>query len=224
MAMGTIRKWRPIWMAPCAALLFGCSHVGPPAPSTSPQITDISCPIDQGLTTTNLLYRVFPIQIGSQSGTCFTLEIDNRQYIVTARHLLKEGIPRQLNIQTDGVITVPVQVVGIGRGKGDVVVFAAKQQISVTLPVDVGTRGLTLGQSVRFLGFLPTVRKVRPDPLPGNRHLSAPLVMSGVLSGFRSTNDEEIGPSLWIDGQNNRGFSGGPVVFQPLKAPTLGKV
>ena len=33
--------------------------------------------------------------------------------------------------------------------------------------------------------------------------------------------DVGIGASIWIDGHNNRGFSGGPVVFQPMTAHSL---
>ena len=100
------------------------------------------------------------------------------------------------------------------KGNHDVVVFTANQQVSVAFPVDVGMAGLMLGQSVRFLGFFPGVRT---SPFP-DKQRGVPLVMGGIVSGFHFTDDDGSGPSLWIDGHNNKGFSGGPVVFQPARA------
>ena len=43
--------------------------------------------------------------------------------------------------------------------------------------------------------------------------------MSGIVSGFQFGGAGGAS-SIWVDGHNNRGFSGGPVVFQPVQAPT----
>ena len=40
--------------------------------------------------TTNILHRTFQFSFGkSRRGTCFTVDYDNRQYIVTARHIVE---------------------------------------------------------------------------------------------------------------------------------------
>ena len=36
----------------------------------------------------NVLTRVFNLRMGSQTATGFTIEVDNRQYLVTARHVI----------------------------------------------------------------------------------------------------------------------------------------
>ena len=36
----------------------------------------------------NALQRTFRLNYRSESGTCFTLDVDARQYVVTARHLV----------------------------------------------------------------------------------------------------------------------------------------
>ena len=36
----------------------------------------VSCPIDRGPVTTNILLRVFPVRIGAKSGTAFTVEME----------------------------------------------------------------------------------------------------------------------------------------------------
>ena len=175
----------------------------------------VSCPIDRGPVTTNILLRVFPVRIGAKRGTAFTVEIENRQYIVTAKHVLEGELPATVEVELDDWTRIPVTLVGRGRRQQDVLVLATDRQLSAAFPVDVGMAGLILGQSVRFLGYF---RRVRTSPLPGYKKRGAPLVMSGIVSGFNFDETGADGPSLWIDGHNNKGFSGGPVVFQPAQA------
>ena len=40
------------------------------------------------LPTSNIGQRTFQFAFGESQGTCFTVDHDNRQYIVTARHLV----------------------------------------------------------------------------------------------------------------------------------------
>ena len=142
--------------------------------------TEISCPISRGPVTLDVLLRVFPIRIGTTSGTAFTLGIENRQYIVTAKHVLEGELPAMVEIELDHWTNVSVTLVGQGRGQDDVLVLATDGQLSVTFPVNLGTRNLILGQSVRFLGYFP---RVRTSPLPGYKKRGTPLVMSGIVSG-----------------------------------------
>ncbi|MYA09785.1 MAG: trypsin-like peptidase domain-containing protein [Holophagales bacterium] len=187
------------------ALLSGCA-------TAVAQQSDVACPSNRQLTV-NVLYRVFPIRIGTDVGSAFTLEIGDEQYIVTAGHLLKGPAPTEVEVKIarEEWVRIPVRLVGRGEGQ-DVLVLATTVDLSPRYPVEVGTEGLVLGQPVRFLGFLPDVETA---PIPGYER-GAPLVAGGVFSGFGKNSG-----SLWIDGHNNKGFSGGPVVYHPLKAPTL---
>ena len=202
-------------LVPTMALLLAPYVAAEEAHDEAGKGAQVACPLDRGLVTTNVLLRVFPLRIGSQVGTGFTMEIDNRQYLVTAKHFLEEELPSSIDVQFDEWITVPVELVGMGRGKQDVMVFAADRKLSEVFPVDQGIEGLTIGQSVRFLGYFP---RVQTSPLPGYKNRGAPLVMSGVVSGFQFNDDVGAGSSIWVDGHNNKGFSGGPVVFQPTQA------
>ena len=192
------------------AAAAGCAHTQPAAAA------EVACPIDRGPVTTNLLLRVLPLRIGRQSGTGFTIEVDQRQYLVTAKHILVGGLPPAIDIQLDEWSNVPVKLVGAGKDDQDVLVLAANRQLSRVLPVDEGSGGMMLGQPVRFLGYF---RSVQTSPLPGYKHRGAPLVMSGIVSGFQFAGAGGSS-SIWVDGHNNRGFSGGPVVYQPAQAPT----
>ena len=207
---------RPVRGLVVLALLVAGGTLGrAAADDTRAGQTEISCPISRGPVTSNVLLRVFPIRIGTTSGTAFTLEIENRQYIVTAKHVLEGELPATVEIELDHWTNVPVTLVGQGRGQDDVLVLATDRQLSATFPVDLGTKGLILGQSVRFLGYFS---RVRTSPLPGYKKRGAPLVMSGIVSGFNFREGGGEGASLWIDGHNNKGFSGGPVVYQPAQA------
>lgn len=48
--------------------------------------------------TTNVLQRTFRIKYGENTGTCFTIDVDDRQYIATARHVV-DGIQRKDTIE-----------------------------------------------------------------------------------------------------------------------------
>lgn len=181
-------------------------------------LREVPCPIDRGPVTANVLLRVFPVRIGDRVGTGFTIDIDRRQYLVTAKHLLEGELPSFVEVRIDEWISIPATLVGMGKEKEDVMVLATDRRLSEDFPVVQGIAGMALGQSVRFLGYFPGVHT---SPLPGYKTRSSPLVMGGVVSGLHFDHDVGVGASIWIDGHNNRGFSGGPVVFQPMTANTL---
>ena len=53
--------------------------------------------------TTNILQRTFRMRHGDNVGTCFTVDVHNRRYLVTARHLVEKIRPRgTVDIQHSG--------------------------------------------------------------------------------------------------------------------------
>ena len=46
--------------------------------------------------------RTFQLWVGSASATCFAGDIDGRQYVVTARHVVEHVDPRDLRITRNG--------------------------------------------------------------------------------------------------------------------------
>ena len=93
---------------------------------------------------------------------------------------------------------------GRRRGAG---LFAATL---ADVPVEPDDRDLVYGQQVYFLGF-PFGWHSGGEHL--NNGLPLPFVKSGIVSAF--TVD---GPfhQIFIDAHVNRGFSGGPLVYQPV--------
>ena len=159
----------------------------------------------------NILTRVLPIKVGARTGTAFTIEVDGKQYLITAKHITGNQEIETVEIWRNRWITAKVKTVGIGKGKEDIVVLAANTKLTENLDIEVGSGPITLGQDVRFLGF-PLGIKVEYMTQTGG--IILPLVKGGILSAIKS---EEGTSWLLVDGHNNEGFSGGPVIFKPLK-------
>ena len=163
---------------------------------------------DNEIVNANLLTRVLHLKVGDKTGTAFTIEVDGKQYLITAKHLTGERGIAEIEIWRQGWRRIRVDVVGIGKGEEDIIVLATNRMLTQTLPVEVGSGGITVGQNVRFLGF-PLGIALNYMVERGGMRL--PLVKGGILSGIKF----EKGMSwLLVDGHNNRGFSGGPVVFR----------
>lgn len=163
--------------------------------------------------TANILKRTFQLSFGKGQGTCFTIDYDNRQYIVTARHLVEPIIDSAtIRIKHETVWKdCPVNLVGHGEREVDISVLAAGVQISPKHPLPPTAAGLTLGQDVYFLGF-PYGLTSEVGEL--NQNFPFPFVKKATLSTF----DTKTNP-FFLDGHNNPGFSGGPVVFSEAGKP-----
>ena len=161
------------------------------------------------LMTTNILQRTFRIQYGGSTGTCFTVDVEGRQYLITARHVVSSVAgPDSVQIQHENTWkSLAVELVGHGQGEIDVTVLAPSVQLSPTHPLATGTAGIVLSQDVYFLGFPYGLAN---DGGNLNRDFPLPLVKKGILSAFQRGEVK----TLLLDGHNNPGFSGGPVVCQ----------
>lgn len=163
--------------------------------------------------TANILQRTFQFSFGEVQGTCFTIDYDNRQYIVTARHLV-ETITDYATIRVKHEKIwkdCPVNLVGHGEGKVDISVLAPRVQISPKHPLPPTSAGLVMGQDVYFLGF-PYGLTSELGEL--NQNYPFPFVKKAIWSAADS--DTNL---LFLDGHNNPGFSGGPVVFSEVGKP-----
>lgn len=166
--------------------------------------------------TANVLQRTFQISFGESRGTCFTVDDNNRQYIVTARHLVG-AIEKSatIRIKRENVWKdYPVNLVGHCTGKIDISVLAAERQLSPEYHLTANTHGLELAQDVYFLGFpydwASEVGEINRD---------FPFIKKALLSAVKSSDPNSKDDILYLDGHNNPGFSGGPVVFSRRQQP-----
>ena len=163
--------------------------------------------------------RVFSIKSGNTTGTAFFIEVDNRQYLITARHVvstLKDGGIVQL-LKPDTLTWTDYKIQYILRCEpADIVVLvpvAALVPDLKKLPVLLGPEGLVLGGEVYFLGF-PFGFDVQAAVEKTGKYL-VPFVKHAVVSAIVGEAGAEV---LYLDGYNNPGFSGGPVIMFDQRA------
>lgn len=163
--------------------------------------------------TANILYRVFHVRTPSgKGGTAFAVEIDGREYLVTARHIAVELAAGGMEVSRSGQwVNCDCDVVGHGQGHVDVSVLASStcllhRENPSSPPTTMA--GIYLGQEVMFVGFPAGYDPVSSYQLHNGYPL--PLVKYARLSSLPPE-----GHPMWVDGDVNPGFSGSPVCFLP---------
>ena len=172
---------------------------------------------------TNVIARTFHMKYVAQNGTCstgtcFTIDIDKRQYIVTAKHIISgiNGNDSILILHQGKWKELKISIIWLPDSEEDIMILAPEIQISYPLPLIPSMGGINLGQDVYFCGF-PFGLNTEVGIL--NRNFPIPFVKKGILS---ASEDREDGSTIiYIDGHNNPGFSGGPVIFTDMKTNEL---
>lgn len=162
--------------------------------------------------TANFIHRIFRIKCGDSVGTGFVVDVDGKQYLVTAKHVI-QAFDTTVGLEVfsnDVWVPVPANLVAHGEGGVDISVLAPSSAMTPpNLPVIVGSDGVVYGQDVYFLGF---PYGVLSNVVFGSSGHPLPLVKKALLSSF-------AGDAFLLDGHNNPGFSGGPVIFGRGGAP-----
>ena len=157
--------------------------------------------------TKHVIQRVFQIRCGEKRGSCFTIDVDEKQYICTAKHVLDGFGSGKVELFHDGKWKyLDVECVGYGSNDTDICVLSSQMQLSLPSPLEPTADGIVLSQEVFFLGFPYGIATEMGDL---NRQFPVPFVKKAILSA-RPQGDQRV---LLLDGHNNPGFSGGPVVF-----------
>lgn len=162
--------------------------------------------------TNEVVYRTVRIQHNTGAGTAFTMEKDDIQYIITAKHLF-DGITNGNNV-TLQVLTgnqyQPITATILFHEDKNVDCAVLKtnpyREITKKFSNENSLEGIALSQDVYFLGFpynYDTLLKSLPDS-----DRPVPFVKKACLSGI-----SEKDGLLFLDGINNPGFSGGPVCY-----------
>ncbi len=158
--------------------------------------------------TSNLIHRTFQIRVNDATATCFTIDRDGRQYLITAQHVVRDVADQshpQVELFHDGQWKpIILTLVGHCTKPVDISVYAPPQQLSPPLRLPPQDK-TTFGQPVYFLGF-PYGLRTNLGEL--NRNFPAPFIKQAIVSSM----DNECGTCFYLDGHNNPGFSGGPVI------------
>ena len=165
--------------------------------------------------------RVYCAHFGEDFGTFFTMEMDGKQYLITAKHLAEK-----LNFGTVGVAEMTflpvlynkkpaslfVSLVGHGKKDVDISVLASTSLFGTAMPsIKPISPNIEYGEDVFFFGF-PYPEEADPKVVM-DASLPTPFVKKGVISYISNKGH------ILIDGQNNPGFSGGPVVMRDFEGP-----
>ena len=157
--------------------------------------------------TFSVIHRVFALKFQGNQGTGFTIDVDGKQYLITAKHIVKNIAGDDVSIEiyhANKWKLVKVRLVGHCDQDVDISVLATNIQLSPAYIMEPTPDGLAYGQDVYFLGF-PYTKSASPM----NRNFPFPFVKKAIVSWI--TDDA---PIVYLDGHNNKGFSGGPVVFR----------
>lgn len=178
----------------------------------------------------------FNIQVDKITGTCFMVTKDQEQYFVTAAHLFtsshKSGslFPIQILIQnqwrsldakvyfhTDrkidiAIVILPEKILQNLKFPEELSKYDSSAKVAQGKGISLDPVFPNFGKDVYFYGF--------PLGNLGTEILGIkfPLVKKAIVSGFIRNNGIDV---LLLDGHNNLGFSGGPVVAYNISSKTM---
>jgi hypothetical protein len=174
--------------------------------------------------TANVIRRVLRVRVNAGTNqeltaTAFTLDVDGREYLVTAKHVVK-------GLKNDGKIDIftneewsPVNVT-IFRCEDpiDIAVLIPPRQLTVNFDLPFDGASFLFGQDAYFLGFPYGIQS-------SARGLNGPypiaIIKRGTISGTVDVDRSKKAKLILLDGYNNPGFSGAPIVFRDLNQSSV---
>jgi S1-C subfamily serine protease len=163
-----------------------------------------------------ILGRTHMIKVGDAQGTGFGVEYKGKLYFVTARHVVAD-LPTKdavLEVMKAGTWTKvhTIRTMFPRSPEVDIAVFETDERIPEPYKILMasGNDGATLGQQLWFLGYPWGLGSHAPNGI------EIPFIKRGTMSAIDGSNPQA--PVIYIDGFNNPGFSGGPIVYWDFKA------
>lgn len=180
----------------------------------------VSAALAQDAVPTEILQRTKLIRIGNDGGTAFQIDYGGKLYMVTARHVvagLSQGRATVQIWESDKWYDVQITKT-IYPASADVDIAVLETQERAANPFSIapwgGDGGPTFGQQVWFLGYpfgdVALATHFHDQPF------TFPFIKKGTMSAVDGRREDAV--VLYIDGFNNRGFSGGPIIFWDFKA------
>jgi hypothetical protein len=170
-----------------------------------------------GQMTANVYERVLLVRVGgngpsAETSTAFTVEVDGRQYLLTAKHVVAKLAPSDFieYAKAGKWVRLPVQVLRCDDPT-DIAVLVAPYQLTTTFEFPLDTSRIAYGQDVYFLGF-PYGITLNGTNVNGS--LPLPFIKRATYSGTFPLNAAKHSVLILLDGYNNPGFSGGPIVYK----------
>ena len=160
------------------------------------------------MVTEHILTRVFALRFGLELVSGFTIELDERQYLITARHVLPDLVSTGALevLQNKNWVQLSFRRLQVEPKEVDIAVLVLDRKLTSAPPIRLGEKGTFLSQGVYFVGF-PYGLSIAVHAV--NSGFPIPLVKHGIIAALHTGT---LGEPFLVDGINNPGFSGGPVV------------
>jgi len=186
----------------------------------------VAVTLAQSAPTLNVLTRMTVVESRYGSGAAFSVDVDQREYWITAKHILtgaqhppygtitEKSVSLRLldpGSQAERWLQVNFSVLDAGKDI-DIVVLAPAAPILPT-PVSVigtGFSFVTLGTDCEFLGYPSATRGVWAANSEDGKFYWMPFVKHCFVSSL----PDRTTKAVILDGVNNPGFSGGPVIYR----------
>jgi hypothetical protein len=181
--------------------------------------------------TLNALQRTFMIETTKGRATTFSIDVDNREYWITAKHVftgVKSGPPGVFTVKTVKANILSsvgngdegqnqhwtmAQFTTIDPGKDIDIIVPVPDHLLLNYPRDFNLQAdilnMVVGGECEFLGF-PYGGGWRSKWSSTGEWIWWPYIKHCTISGEIQNNGYSV---LVLDGINNEGFSGGPVLF-----------
>jgi S1-C subfamily serine protease len=173
--------------------------------------------------TASVIERVLNVRVNagtSQEGTAtaFTMDVDGREYLITAKHVVQGlGDIDKIDVfMNDAWSPLEVKIFRCDDPI-DIAVLIPPHQLTINfdLPFD---KTFFFGQEAYFVGFPYGIQSSGrgingPYPLP--------IIKRAAISGSVDVDPTKKAVLILLDGYNNPGFSGGPIVYRDLNQSTV---
>src|SRR4051794_18986114 len=106
--------------------------------------------------TVNITERVFKLECRAtgKQGSAFTLEVDDKHYLVTADHLVPDAKGATLRLRTRSLDQeLHLTKLPVLRPDADLAVYALPHPISTTFPIELSTHQTRLAEDAYLLGY-----------------------------------------------------------------------
>lgn len=163
---------------------------------------------NSGIVPMHIISRTNHIEYHGSTGTSFVFDYKDKQYFITAKHVV-------FSLNDNDTIGIfyqnkwnkfKVKLVGHSINS-DISVFSVPEYLDKSENLIASSSDLFYSQEIFFLGFPYGLSNIIPNI---NSECPTPFVKKGILSNFLIEKDFKI---LFLDGINNPGFSGGPIVY-----------
>jgi Trypsin-like peptidase domain len=181
----------------------------------------------QSAPTTNILTRITVVESEYGLATAFSIDVDGREYWMTAKHVLtgaqhppygsltkKSASLRLLNPGVKDIEWLPVSFSVLDPGNDiDIAILAPPNPLLQSAPAVMGDptfSHVTLGSACEFLGYPSASGVVWRGEWDNGKFQWMPFVKHCFISSLPDRQTKAV----MLDGINNPGFSGGPVIYQ----------